>query len=61
MKQPWSAFARRQLRWRVFQSDNVVRVSDFGVAHDGRIFFVMELVEENPCSTVLSRDGRWKE
>jgi serine/threonine-protein kinase len=43
------------------KSDHIVRVSDFGVAQDGRVFFAMEYLEGETLATALGREGHFKE
>jgi serine/threonine-protein kinase len=42
-------------------SDHIVRVSDFGVAEDGRVFFAMEFLDGETLAAALGREGRFKE
>jgi serine/threonine-protein kinase len=43
------------------RSDHIVRVTDFGAAPDGRVYFAMEYLEGETLATLLGREGRLKE
>ena len=42
-------------------SDHIVRVSDFGVAEDERVFFAMEFLDGETLATAAGREGKLKE